>query len=127
MSDSTSSIIDFLRKSAANPPQDGAERKQVAAAAHDLARAVEPVYDQAQRVIYSHTVLPVMDTANDMGLLAILSNPLGKGHSMQELAKSTGADGKLLSMTALSLEFSQRHADAARSPHLALLGCVQAH
>lgn len=61
-----------------------------------------------------------------MGLLAILSKPVGKAHSTQELVETTGADAKLLSMTTLSLVFSQKHADADGSPHLALLGCVQA-
>lgn len=98
MSNNTSSIIDFLRKLATDPPQDEGQRKEIAAAAHDLARAVEPLYDQTQRLIYSHTIVPTMDTANDLGLLALLSDPVGTARSTQELAESTGADPQLLSM-----------------------------
>ena len=97
MTSNTAAVLKTLQDIAAKPPDSEADRKQIAKAAYELARAVEPLDDQAQRLIYSQTIVPLMVTANDIHLFEILSKPVGQTFSTRELAEKTGSDETLLS------------------------------
>jgi hypothetical protein len=97
MRHTAATTLELLKELVAHPPQDEVERKQVALAAYDLARAVEPLYDQVQRLVYTNILLPLMTTAVDLKLFQHLSDPIGEPHSTKQLAELTGADEKLLS------------------------------
>ena len=96
---STAEILIQLRALSNHLPENEIDRKQIAEAAKDLARAAEPLQDQTQRLLYSNLVLPIVRVAVDLDLLELLSIPVGKVYATEALAATTKVDSLLLSKT----------------------------
>ncbi|ETN43614.1 uncharacterized protein HMPREF1541_02773 [Cyphellophora europaea CBS 101466] len=85
--------VELLHSLAQHLPNEDDDRKKIAEAAFGLARAVQPLYDQVQHLLYSAVVVPVIRAANDLELLRLLTEG---PKSTKELVTKTGADEDLL-------------------------------
>ena len=83
---------------AANPPTDPVARKALHDAGRQLVFATESASDTESRIQNSFTVLPLVKVATDLDLFNILATANGSSKSwhIDDLARKTGADAKLL-------------------------------
>jgi hypothetical protein len=91
------SLVEQLQAMKGSLPDSVHDRKLVAEAAKELARAAEPVYDQTQRVLYSNLILPVVRVAVELKLFKLLSEGSPKHFTTSQLAAATRADPITLS------------------------------